>query len=254
MGFQSKPWPVVAIAAAALCGCQGSFFIASFAGPTEACEAEGAEPGLPLTEGVLDLAFAEEYTATAVLRNLVADPDPDGAEAVRIEGANVRVWLGGRPENEGAMLYAFHAPASGQVAEGESARLPFVALPRAAVDVIRQTYPGVNWDTASEEERMQFRALVTLGVELLGTTTGGRAVETPESYLPLRLCYGCLVEATVESRGDEESDFAFCESVEPVEDQPSRLGLDEPLDCRLCAPTYGAELCREMSRMEEGSW
>ena len=233
VGSVSRAMVAIALAAT-LSACEQSFFLVeSFVVPERAALD---------AHGTLDLAFAEEYVATVLLRNVVADPDPNGSDGIRVEGANVRIWLGGTPEGEPA--FAFYQPAPGYVAEGESEALPFAAVPAQAIDAIAGQRLGGPWSELSLEERLAYSDLVTIGVRMLGTTVGGSEVETPEAYLSIHLCFACLVACTQESRGDEMTSFAFCLSVEPVEDEPERLGQDQPIDCRLCVPSYGWEVCQ----------
>ena len=225
-----------------LCGCEQSFLLAHFAEPSEDCAlvAEGASA---LERGVLDLAFRDGYTATAVLKNIVANPVADGPASVRVEGTNVRIWPGGRKEGE--PIYQFSAPATGYVSEGETRPLPLLLLPRQAVDALVQArFDGRVLADLWLEDLIGYRELVTVGVSVLGTTFGGSAVETPEAFLSIDLCGGCLVECTEESRGDASASFDYCTSFEPVEDEPCRLGQDQLIDCRLGLPFYGEEVSR----------
>lgn len=226
-------------------GCYGDqLLVASFAAPESSCDVLSAPSAPPLTRGLLDVAFAEDYSATLVLLNRVDNGRADGPESVRVEGLNVQIWQGGRPE--GDAFYSFYQPAPGYVSESSEVALPAVVFPAQAVLALL-AYRFPDYSSVRDvpfEEIAGYRDLVTLGVRVLGTTTSGRQVESQEAYLPVEICFGCLVDCPPESADPDTG--SYCESLAAPERTPCRLGQDEVFDCRLCVPTFDASTCSEL--------
>jgi hypothetical protein len=88
-----------------------------------------------------------------------------------------------------------------------------------------------------------YRDLVTIGVQMLGTTTGNVQVETPEFYFTVQICFGCLTSCTPDTAAEGGE---ACTNPEPPDELPCWTGQDEAVDCRICAalPQYDENVCR----------
>ena len=226
--------------AALLVGCaepRDMFFIQLVKVPSTDCNVDSSEDGYYRTAGVLDLAFSWQYFLTPLLRNQLsprgsADDLRTEVNGIQVEGANIQLWQGGRPY-QGNAFDQFYQPAASYVHPGGVTATGFVAIRTEASAQLLET-------VLSEGSRPVF---VTVGVRMLGTTSGGIELETPEFFFTVRLCYGCLVTCPESSRPSEGG--GLCESTEVPPDAPCWLGQDAMFDCRFCTPIYGAPSCRD---------
>jgi hypothetical protein len=235
-----------------LIGCaenRASFFVEMIKVPTGECVVESNEEGMYRTAGTLDLAFSGEYLLTPLMANQLSergDSDSLVAETngILVEGANIRIWQGGRPQ--GSAFYSFYQPASSYVPPQDVTASVFVALPeQATTALILYRFPEYGSIADIPVTQLAgYQDLVTIGVRMLGTTNGGLELETPEFFFTVHLCYGCLVVCTTESL-PEGSTTAYCEGTDAPEEPPCSLGQDDPIDCRFCTAEFGdPDLCR----------
>ena len=214
------------------------FYIAYFARPSAACEIEVVEGDAPLTVGTLDVGFSWEYMLGPILHNRFG-------LGVQVEGANIRIFRGGRADGEA--FYSFYQPAASFVPAGGSSSSLFIALPTQAVSALLQFTLGVDdaYDLAFSDMR-GYRDLVTVSVQMLGSTTDGSVVETSWVSFPVHLGFGTLVQCTPESI--DPATHVHCESMSAPETSACWLGQDQNIDCRWCADAFGTEegpsLCR----------
>lgn len=241
------------ILAFVLCGCaenRASFYVQQMLVASEDCDVNAAEGSEFHTFGTLDVGFQWHYVTYPQMRNEMtstANAEARQAETngIQVEGANIRIWRGGRPQ--GTAFYTFYQPAASYIAPGTVGASSFVTVPRQAVTALLQFTLGVDdADDLTFNDMRGYRDLITVGVTMLGTTNGGKELETPEFYFPVHLCFGCLVICPLESA--DEDTGAVCESTEAPETPGCHLGQDNTIDCRWCAtafgPEEGPELCR----------
>jgi hypothetical protein len=228
---------LIALVAVVASGCaenRSSLFIKQVLVAQEGCSADSSDTSVFRTRGVLDVAFSRNYampvlvanqmTARASATDLVTETN-----GVQIVGANVRIWVGGVAEGT---PWGFYQPTSGYVEpEGESSTW-VVAIPEAYLE----SY-GVS-DTSCGAG---LPPLVTVGVQILGTTTGGTEVDTPEFFFSVDLTCGGLVTCPQDSADELGS---LCMSTDSPSVVPACVGQDELIDCRLCSdPAACLELC-----------
>lgn len=247
---------LVGMLGTALAGCaenRSSFFVQQVQSMGEDCEVSGDEGSAFHTYGVLDVGFAWQYEIHPLLRNqMTANANAANlvteSNGIQVEGANIRIWRGGRPQ--GSAFYTFYQPAVSYVAPSSTGVSGFVAIPRQAIAALLQFTLGV--DDANQltfQQMLGYRDLITIGVTMLGTTTGGREVETPEFYFPIHLCFGCSVICPTSSADTDTG--VLCESNEEPEafGCNALLGQDSPVDCRWCSTAFGPDegpaLCRQ---------
>jgi hypothetical protein len=212
---------------------RATFFIQQMQVPGDDCTVESDESGLYRTYGVLDVAFSQEYSVYPLMRNqMIAMENSDNAVAetngIQVEGANIRFWLGGRPQ-EGEDFSPFYQPASSYIRPDSVTVSGFLAIPQL---VVLRLFGVESADELTLNEMSVYvneRITITVGITMLGTTNDGQEVQTPEFYFPVHLCFGCQVYCPIDS-GDEE--HPLCEA--PTEPAPfgCRLGEDGPVDCR----------------------
>ncbi len=242
-----KRFLLVLALATVLNGCaenRSTWFIQQIQVPSSDCVIEPDDSALYQTAGMLDIAFRSNYVLTPLIRNnMTARADAENlvteSNGIQIEGANIRIWRGGRPE--GSTIYSFYQPASSYVGpEGLSAS-SFVVVPDVAVDaLIRIAFEGDDPSQLGFNDLLPYDELITLGIVMLGTTNGGNEVETPEFFFPVRLCFGCLVFCPAES-GNIEENLEICESQEAPEGSTCLFGQAEAIDCRWAVPIYGLD-------------
>jgi hypothetical protein len=214
---------VVALAS----GCaESSFFVKQALVAEEGCTmtvgggVEGEDTTEFRTRGLLDIAFSHSYALPILLANRTAN-------GIQVSGANVRIWLGGVAEGTS---WEFYQPTSGYVDPEGEAGTWIIAIPDSYMANI-----GVTPDDPCPGD---LPPIVTVGVEVLGTPTGGEEVRTPEFFFSIDLCCGCLVTCPMDS-ADEEG--TLCMSPDDPSETPACMGQDEAFDCRLCSDV---ESCR----------
>lgn len=242
----------VALVIALVAGCaenRSSFFIQQVNVPSSDCIVESSEDSTYRTAGLLDIAFRDNYVLTPLIHNQMS---PRGSaesliaetNGVLVEGANVRIWRGGRPQ--GDTVYSFYQPAASYVAPQGVTASGFTVVPDVAVDaLLRFTYRDVeDPNQLTVEDLMGYEDLVTVGVRMLGVTNGGVEVESPEFYFPIRLCFGCLVFCPPDSIDEDDPDQAYCSSTDTPDSETCYFGQDNTIDCRLAVPLYGENNAR----------
>ncbi len=221
---------VFAVIAAAM-GCaenRAAFFIQQVQVPTAECTVTSEETSYR-TAGVVDVAFRRQYHIFPLLRNQLAPTEnPENfvseTNGIQVEGANIRIWRGGRPQ--GSPFYTFYQPAASYVHPGNVSASSFTGVPEQAISALLQFSLGV--DDANQltfGELAGYQDLITVGITMLGITNGNQDVETPEFYFPVNLCFGCLLYCSVSEEGQ------YC-PIDTEATPPCLVGQDEPTDCR----------------------
>jgi hypothetical protein len=238
----------------ALAGCaenRASFFIQQINVPSSDCIVESSEDTTYRTAGLLDIAYRDNYVLTPLLHNQMsargsAESLIAETNGILVEGANVRIWRGGRPEGDANAVYSFYQPAASYVAPESVTASGFTVVPDVAVNaLLRFTYRDVDDPSQlSASELMGYQDLITVGVRMLGVTTGGVEVETPEFYFPVRICFGCLTFCPPDSIDEDSVELEYCTSREPPDSETCYFGQDNPVDCRLAVPGYGENMAR----------
>jgi hypothetical protein len=205
---------------------RSSFFIRQVLVPEEGeCSVDATDTTKGRTRGLLDIAFSHNYALPILLSNQLTARASAGdfvteTNGIQVSGANVRIWLGGVAEGT---PWGFYQPTSGYVEpEGQTATW-IVAIP--------ETYMANIGVTPDDPCPVDLPPIVTVGVEVLGITTGGQELSTPEFFFSIDLCCGCLATCPAESADDEGN---LCESTDEPSDMPSCIGQDDLIDCRLC--------------------
>lgn len=215
-------------------GCTEIFITSAMAPNTDHVYETG---GATLQSGTLDVLFSWSYS-------IALEVQDSGHAGVRVQGANVRIWRGGRPQ--GSAFYTFYTPGAGYVGPDSSSVFFYDdVVPRQATGALLQFTLGV--DNANEltlDDLRGYRDLITLGITIIGTDDNDHEVETQEFYYPVHLCAGCLITCPVESMSGDTG--LHCESMTPPEATPCHLGQDDQIDCRLCVPMYDAQTCRDL--------
>lgn len=230
---------LIALVVVVASGCaenRSSFFVKQVLVAEEGCSVDASDTTRFRTRGVLDLAFSHNYSLPILVANQMtsrasATDLVTETNGVQIEGANVRIWQGGVAEGT---PWGFYQPTSGYVEpEGESATWVLV-LPEAYF----QSNYGVSENNPCGSG---LPPLVTVGVEVLGTTTGGQEIDTPEFFFSVDLTCGGLVTCPPDSA--DENGF-LCASTDAPESAPACPGQDELIDCRLCSDRNAClEIC-----------
>lgn len=213
----------------AVLGPDGRLTVSEVLEPGPGCALD--EAATSLVAGTLDLAFADTYEATVELRNLDGDD-------VLVEGVDVEVWLADDADGEPFFDFSTLAPAF--VPAGGTTMAEVAVLPRSTVDTLVPLIAGSSPDALAPG----WEARLSIALTVRGRTVGGRTIASPERLLPLTLCVGCLVTCPPESAGGP--DDLLCESTDPPDEEPCRLGQDADLDCRHCVPYHDAATCRAM--------
>lgn len=230
---------------------RASFFIQQVQPVEEDCSVDNDESKYAGTYGFLDVLFQGTYFFSPLLRNQLtprSDPDSLVAESngIQVNGANIRIWAGGRPQGE--TIYEYYQPASAYVHPGGTTPMVFAAIPGLATEAIIQfEFGSTNPDRT---ELVGYEDIVTIGVQMLGITNGGDELETPWFYFPIYICFGCTVFCPPDS-GDATADppVPFCASTEEPDMDfcPGLMGQTGGIDCRYCATMWddGAQFCRQ---------
>jgi hypothetical protein len=196
-----------------------------------------SDPTQPyLTQGVLDTAFKQSYTAVFLIANQIipvgdpTQPDTETSDVV-IQGAIIRITdATGVPLN-GSKGYTELGTVTIPPAQGNTpsyAAISMTILDQATVASVAVT-PGST------------RRLLTY-TQFFGQTLGGESVETGEFEFPVDVCDGCLItfsasdiDTTLLPKlncvGASGSQTSSATSSLPV---PCALGQDDSIDCSEC--------------------
>ncbi len=231
---------VIAVASSASCvDNDGSILIigllapptSSGSGASATCTYTANVDGPFLSNGAMDIAFAQQYTPVLLLGNQLvatgnAELDRVETNNVNIEGAIVRVTSA-----SGASLDKYTVPgtsflfASSGGTPGLAAYGTTLISPNATAAL--GTFTGTK--------------RVISYVKVFGTTTGGTHIESGEVPFSINVCDGCLVvfptEADDPAQVKQPNCLASGTTGGTTITQPCSVGQDQPVDCRLCALT-----------------
>lgn len=173
-------------------------------------------------EATMDLALSNKLHYTAYVRNnLVASTQINSSaekelrqdtNTITITGVSVKMTreatvgkekspldsaklvINGATKPVGPVVDTWTTPAAGFVGPAKYTTISFDLVPY-------QTAPGAplgkEWSdrfaTLAATSRYKYLERVTLSFRILGTTTGGNAIESGEISYPVTLCWGCLL-------------------------------------------------------------
>jgi hypothetical protein len=218
---------------------ESSIFIRQVIVPSSGTCAYAGDPGsAAYTEGVLDVAFRQEYVAGLLVGNQLVQRGSN--EKIRTETSRFRV--------EGSEVRI-------ETPDGEVLRGAYTVPTAGFVDPASGTTPG--WGVVSSVliDSMTGGVLAASGigrvvsvVKVYGRTLGGQELESGEFRFPISVCYGCLVSFPPEANDPTQTPVPNClassSSGSSVE-SPCLLGQDQPIDCRVCTSSgYPADVCQ----------
>ena len=204
------------------------------------CIGSKATPEEILTEGVLDIRFADSYTAFPVIHNVM----PPAASEIVLE--NHHMYL------VGVNLEYIVPPATGEATDldqtlvdflpddfvytagfvtvGETKIVPVDIVPADVVATIKAEI-GKNSEFLQWFNSVKILVRMTLEARLLD----GRTIISNQYTFPLEICNGCLLKSPPQS--------TCCTPGQPTVFgeflYPCRFGNDEPVDCRACCQYFG---------------
>jgi hypothetical protein len=210
-----------------------SFYIWFHQAPTKypECLVKPDKSGAFISVGILDIALTSGYWFSPLMENQLM-PSSD-TKNVRIERHGIQVegaWVSIHEEFATGKLLAdkFFYPTTTFIPAGDQ------AFGTCHVNIIREDIAEKIKEEIREGEETRKRVVV--GIKMVGITTGGREIETPEYFYPVEICYGCLVYFPngVDSNEIEGPDCAGT----PIEKPkiPCRYGQNEMVACNICPP------------------
>ncbi|HRG95955.1 MAG TPA: hypothetical protein PLR99_06895 [Polyangiaceae bacterium] len=218
------------------------------------------DPGTPeLITGRLDVAVADSYTATLVVKNQLraaADPARNRVESssVYLLGATVRQTVDGvnldaeiipnaDPKlaiDDGRTGNEYRTPGSGFVTPGGGQAIATVdLLDSAAVKKLRRL---LAQQTAANPSVKSPTLTVIAFARVQGQTLGGLSIESQEFQFPITVCSKCLVSfprAPDTANPDDKCPSPPASATGSTEKIPGtcRVGQDSAFDCLLCKST-----------------
>lgn len=190
------------------------------------------DPSQPqLFYGELDVGVRDNYQGKLIIGNqLIGRGNADTVRAesnrVHINGVIVSVT-----NPDGSVISEFTAPAAG-VADPQSNNAPDYGIVSATLidaptaEALRASFPRFGKAVRT----------VVVKVKALGTTLGGRELESGEFEFPIAVCNGCKVDF---SSGNDPAVNPQPNCAKPFEtggasSLPCDEGQDEPVPCQLC--------------------
>lgn len=205
-------------------------------GSSTTCEYQAVLTGPFQSNGVIDLAFTQQYAPTLLLGNqLVAEGngplDRIETNNINVEGAVVLVTDAGGTtlDNYTALASAFLQPSMGGVPGLADYTVPIVS-PTAVQKV--GTFTGTK------------RLIST--VYVFGTTSGGTHIQSAQVTFEVDACFGCLVlfpAAADDPTLPNQPNCAATASGSSSITSPCVFGQDQYIDCRLCSATNA--ICKQ---------
>ncbi|MEO8906032.1 MAG: hypothetical protein ABI488_26020 [Polyangiaceae bacterium] len=195
------------------------------------CIAKPDTTSAMLTQGVLDLAFRQDYTAVLLVGNQLTQRG--SREQIRTEtsrvslrGAEVTLTtLAGKEISHFSTVgTGFVDPASGDAPSYAAVSVNVIPGPISA------KLPGE----------------VLAKIRVFGATLGGEDVTSSELDFPITVCNGCLV--TYPAQGDPTANTYMCPSPSASDMTatavgPCVQGQDTPFSCTLCSGAY--DVCKD---------
>jgi len=198
------------------------------------CIGSENSPEEVLTEGVMDLRFAQSYTAFPIINNIMpASESPFVLENhhMYLVGVNLQYTV---PPDQGldALLPDDFVYTAGFLPVGdETVIVPMDVIP---ADVVAEIQSEIAADPLFLQWFNSVRILVHMTIE--AQLLDGRTVLSNEYTFPLKVCNGCLLSSPPQT--------SCCPAGGPPVTggflYPCRFGNDEPLDCRACCEVYGS--------------
>jgi len=182
------------------------------------------------------------YVRSFVLRNdMTARMDPANniteSNGIIVEGAWVKIMWGdeGRDDDEHFSEFA-HYLLEPQNQGGMFATL--LEWPEISRFFSECEYHSSGWPTSKILEE------IVVSVRFVGHTQSGMEVETPEYFVPIQICCGCLISWDNSCNNTTwPARFPECCDIEPEGDVPCRPGQDHPLACGVMSSCKGAAEC-----------
>lgn len=206
--------------------------VTAAAGSTASCVYQAVLTGPFQSNGVMDLAFLQQYTPVLLLGNQLvaqANSPEDRIETnnINVEGAVVidTATDGTQLDTFTALAAAFLPPSTGGVAGLGTYAVPIVS-PAAAMKL--GTFTGTKRIVAS--------------IYVYGTTSGGTHIQSAQVQFEVDACYGCLVVYPAAADDPALPMQPNCSASSSTSSgsisTPCILGQDQYIDCRLCSLTY----------------
>jgi len=196
------------------------------------CLGSGENPKEVLTEGVLDIRFAQSYTAFPVVNNIMEAAESNIVlenHHMYLVGVNLEYTV---PPDQGldALLPDDFVYTAGYLAVGSRLVVPMDVIPP---DVVAEIQSEIAADPLFLQWFNTVRILVHMTIE--AQLLDGRTMLSNEYTFPLKICNGCLLSSPPQTSCCPAGgppvigDFVY----------PCRFGNDEPLDCRACCQVFG---------------
>ncbi|MCA9562001.1 MAG: hypothetical protein KC561_00865 [Myxococcales bacterium] len=195
-----------------------AMFIVQNQRPDNSCQPSRASSGDIQGAGFYDISVGNHYYMYPLVENLLRSSG--GYEGNRITMSEALILYDGLPE--GAGITRDEVPISGTLNPNGSAALTLEVFDELLSDRFREELTTRN-DSRTVKVRIQ----------LFGTTTAGRDVESNQFVYTINVCQGCLLEfpleAQVEPGPNCQADFSSSDF-----SSPCNPGQDDKIDCRLC--------------------
>jgi hypothetical protein len=214
---------------------EGSIFIrGALVVPTDTCDVI-ADPSSPtLFGGTLDTALAGEYGAVLLVGNQLVRRG--NTATVRVETSRVQFVEADVTvlSSAGDQIAAFRVPVSGFADPGTTGEPGYGAARVVLIDAVTAKSLGAQTGSSGVVQE------IIASVIMRGHTLGGRDIESGAWQFPISVCQGCLVFFP----GDADDTTTEAFDCNARDDAPTncRVGLDSPVDCRICSAV--SPVCR----------
>ncbi len=188
---------------------------------------------LSLVSGIIDVAVANSYAASLVVKNQLttaADPGRNRVEtaAVYLLGASIRQTVDGENLNakaeDGRGGNEYRTPGSGFVPPATSSTISVDLLDVAAVKELQRRLAAQNKGVAASLTVLTF-------ARVQAQSLGGLSLESQEFQFPIQVCYGCLVNFTPGPGTVCEAPPKSATGTTSTGPKNCRAGQDTAIDC-----------------------
>jgi hypothetical protein len=219
---------------ASLSGCadnESSLFVEGVLSlPSSDCVARPDAQAEFLSQGVLDLTFANRYVAAVQVGNQITEQG--NREKLRTETSRMHL--------EGA---------TGTVFDVDQTEHAFDSIATGFVHPAAGTSPGVSAvfvqlvnDTVSAA--LSGEGQIVVRFRVFGTTLGGQEIESGEFDFPIYVCRGCLIQFPLEADDVMTDGYQCAVSAETTQEQRiCFIGQDQLFPCTECAGAL--DICRD---------
>jgi hypothetical protein len=197
--------------------------------PSDTCTVTADSSAALQFRGTFDAGFAAEYSAVLLVGNQLvrrgnAATLRTETSRVVLNGADVRI-----ANAAGDTIGEFSVPVSGFVDPGSGTEPGYGAASVVVVD-------AATGDAVAPNDGSRRSVEVVASVILHGETLGGVEIDSGEWQFPIDVCKGCLVffPGDADIPGDAGVD---CNNRDDAPTTVCRVGMDAPIDCRLCSGT-----------------